>query len=67
MGIDIILYSHLKFQDRRLESDGTMCSKTHPNEQSDGTPSGLNTSQIAATSLDGQYLSHWPRESHDNY
>ncbi|GFW12787.1 hypothetical protein TNCV_3884971 [Trichonephila clavipes] len=27
-------FAHLKFQDRRLESNGTMCSKTHPNELS---------------------------------
>ncbi|GFW43423.1 hypothetical protein TNCV_4612841 [Trichonephila clavipes] len=28
-----MFHSHLKFQDRRLESDGTKCSKTHPNEE----------------------------------
>ncbi|GFX17234.1 hypothetical protein TNCV_1064371 [Trichonephila clavipes] len=33
MGNGIILYSHLMFQDRRLESDGTICSKNHPNEE----------------------------------
>ncbi|GFT22071.1 hypothetical protein TNCV_3271321 [Trichonephila clavipes] len=31
MDIGKIHYSHLKFQDRRLDSDGTMCSETHPN------------------------------------
>ncbi|GFV43316.1 hypothetical protein TNCV_10141 [Trichonephila clavipes] len=36
MGNDIILYSHLKFQYRRLESDGTMCSNNHPNDTAGG-------------------------------
>ncbi|GFU64546.1 hypothetical protein TNCV_304851 [Trichonephila clavipes] len=33
MSNGIILYSHLKFQDRRLESDETVCSNNHPQRQ----------------------------------
>ncbi|GFX24677.1 hypothetical protein TNCV_3344571 [Trichonephila clavipes] len=32
---DNILHTHLKFQDRRLESDGTKYSVSHPNDQRD--------------------------------